>query len=172
MSYSDDYDYDSDDYDYDSDDYHHKQDDDADAESVKAWSNAYAHLLPYSSTSRTKNTSDVNPAVNQQQKQKHVGSTKTPTHPNLLSVPDTELLKISVSHSTDIINNKREPIKCQSNQNYIKNQNSNHHGQAQEKQTADEDPNADRDPTKPLTASITPSNLLSKRATIIRKRGI
>ena len=56
MSASDDYDYDSDDYDYDSDDYHHEQDDDADPESVKAWSNAYAHLLPYSSTSRTTNS--------------------------------------------------------------------------------------------------------------------
>ena len=73
MSASDDYDYDSDDYDYDSDDYYHEHERyyDADPESVKAWSNAYAHLLPYSSTSRTKNTSDVNPAVNQQQKQKH-----------------------------------------------------------------------------------------------------
>ena len=55
MSYLDDYDYDSDDYDYDSDDYHHERDDDADRESVKKWSNAYAHLLDYS-TSRTTNT--------------------------------------------------------------------------------------------------------------------
>jgi len=46
MSYSDDYEYDSDDYYHENERYY-----DADPESVKAWSSAYAHF--FDSTSRT-----------------------------------------------------------------------------------------------------------------------
>jgi len=152
MSYSDDYEYDSDDY------YHeHERYYDADPESVKAWSSAYAHF--FDSTLRTtknptkQNQPPSNAISSEVPTQSATTSNKeseatdnkpdlesTKTHPNLLSVPKNELLKTSVSHSTDILNNKRDPSKCQSNQNYIKNQNFNHPGK--EEQTANKDPNA------------------------------